>query len=38
MNDLMKIVQALDLKILIFYEKESLKYLKMKQKSKREDF
>ena len=34
MNDIMKIVQAL----LIFYKKESVKQLKMKQKNKKEDF
>ena len=36
MNDIMKIIQALE--ILIFYEKESIKQLKMKQKNEKEDF
>ena len=34
-NGIMKIVQAL---LLIFYKKESLKQLKIKQKNKNEDF
>ena len=36
MNDIMKIIQALE--ILIFYEKESIKQLKKKQKNEKEDF
>ena len=36
MNDIMKIFKLL--KTLIFYWKESLKQLKMKQKNKKEDF
>ena len=36
MNDIMKIVQALEGSI--FYSKESLKQLKMKQKNKKEVF